>query len=333
MKLKLCSKPLSTLAGLVLVLGAAHARPTIEGMSQESGRSLLATISARISQYIPGKLALEEIDSISPAPMGQSLYLISARKGRLVALTDEQVMNVVLLSGYVRIVDGRKVDVLASVREKAGYEAPPARPATPSDRVVYHPSMAIPMSSGSRIVHVVCDPSSAECARFQNEILKVTPDIRAYIYPVSVAAPGGWKEHSVRDLMCWPASLQFAQWDLVLNASHPVEGMAPQGVPCRRSQMMDEMTARMISTRNPKPMPILTTQDGRSLSGAGSWPVRESALEPLVKICEDPTGAPASTSKCPQKRADSLRPLFILYGRLPLRVATQHHGLRHRVGS
>ncbi len=221
---------------LACCAASATSAPRFDGISTEQGQALLSTITSRISQYIAGKLAVEEIDSISPAPLGPGFYLVSARQGRLVALTDERVTNVILLGGYVAITDGKKVDVLAAVREKVGYVPP--RPATaaatPGTRVELQPAGAIPLFNGNRVVHVICDPNLPECRRFNNDVLKRARDVRAYIYPISLAAPGNWREHSVRDLLCWPQQLQFAQWDVVINGDSP-SAAGSAGQPCARS--------------------------------------------------------------------------------------------------
>lgn len=253
-------------------VAAASAAPRFDGMSTEQGQALLTTISSRISQYIAGKLAVEEIDAISPAPLGQGFYLVSAHQGRLVALIDERVSNVMLLSGYIAIEDGKKVDVLAAVRQKVGY-VPPRPPATtaPANRVELQPSGAIPMFNGNRVVHIVCDPNLPECRRFHNDVLKRARDVRAYIYPVSLAAPGSWREHGVRELLCWPLQLQFAQWDAVVNGDSKAAADAA-GQPCTRAHQIDDLTDRIRSSASPKPLPIIMLQDGRTFSGKDMTP-------------------------------------------------------------
>lgn len=177
-----------------LLVAPARAAPVIEGMSKEQGAALLERMTSRIHQFIPGKLAVEEIEFIGPAPLGNGFYVVSARQGRLVAITDERVNNIMLLGGYVNITDGKKIDVLAGVREKVGYVPPrPAASANPPNRVELHPAEAIPMYNGDRVVHVICDPNLAECRRFQNDVLKRTTNVRAYIYPVGLVEPGNWR--------------------------------------------------------------------------------------------------------------------------------------------
>ncbi|MBI2770333.1 MAG: hypothetical protein HYX47_11975 [Burkholderiales bacterium] len=258
---------------LACCAAAASSAPRFEGISTEHGEALLATITSRISQYIAGKLAVEEIDSISLAPLGPGFYLVSARQGRLVALTDERVTNVILLGGYVAITDGKKVDVLAAVREKVGYVPPKPAVAAASTgtRVELHAAGAIPLFNGNRVVHVICDPNLPECRRFNNDVLKRARDVRAYIYPISVAAPGNWREYSVRDLLCWPQQLQFAQWDAVINGDSP-SAAGSAGQPCARTQQIDDLTERIKSSPNPKALPILMLQDGRTFSGKGMTP-------------------------------------------------------------
>lgn len=250
-----------------LLGGPAAAAPVIEGMSSERGAALLERMSARIQQFIPGKLAVEEVDFVGPAPLGAGFYLVSARKGKLVALIDEPISNVILLAGYVSVADGRKHDVLATVRQKAGYAAAAAEPARRSS-VLMHPAEAIPYFNGARVVHVICDPNSVECTRFHNEVLKRTPDVRAYIYPVSMVAPGNWREHSVRELLCWPQQLQFAQYDAIVNGANPAAAGVP-GQPCLRDQAVDEMTARLRASGSVQSLPMITFPNGRSINGRG----------------------------------------------------------------
>lgn len=271
-------KLVSTLV-LACCVAAAGATPRFDGISAEHGQALLTTITSRISQYIAGKLAVEEIDSIAPAPLGPGFYLVSARQGRLVALTDESVTNVILLGGYVAIADGKKVDVLAAVREKAGYVAPraAAAPANASTRVDLEPAGAIPLFNGNRVVHVICDPNLPECRRFNNDVLKRARDVRAYIYPISLAEPGNWREYGVRELLCWPLQLQFAQWDAVVNGSSP-SSAGSAGQPCARTQQIDDLTDRIKSIPNPKALPILMLQDGRTFSGKGMTPAEFERL-------------------------------------------------------
>lgn len=266
-------KLISTLV-LACCAATGSAAPRFDGISAEQGQALLTTIASRISQYIAGKLAVEEIDSISPAPLGPGFYLVSARQGRLVALTDERVTNVILLGGYVAISDGKKVDVLAAVREKVGYVPPrPAATAaaTPGTRVELQPAGAIPLFNGNRVVHVICDPNLPECRRFNNDVLKRARDVRAYIYPISLAAPGNWREYGVRELLCWPLQLQFAQWDAVVNGDNP-SAAGSAGQPCNRAQQLDDLTDRIKNSANPKALPILMLQDGRTFSGKGMTP-------------------------------------------------------------
>lgn len=265
-------KKLALSLALAVCALAANAAPRFDGISAEHGQALLATMASRISQHIAGKLAVEEIDSISPAPLGPGFYLVSARQGRLVALTDERVTNVILLGGYVAIADGKKVDVLAAVREKVGYVPPrPVGAATSGTRVDLQPSGAIPLFNGNRVVHVICDPNLPECRRFNNDILKRARDVRAYIYPVSLSAPGNWREHSVRELLCWPQELQFAQWDAVVNGNSP-SAVGSAGQLCGRTQQVDDLTDRIKGSSNPKPLPIIMLQDGRTFSGKGMTP-------------------------------------------------------------
>jgi len=255
-----------------LLVAPARAAPVIEGMSKEQGAALLERMTSRIHQFIPGKLADEEIEFIGPAPLGNGFYVVSARQGRLVAITDERVNNIMLLGGYVNITDGKKIDVLAGVREKVGYVPPrPAASANPPNRVELHPAEAIPMYNGDRVVHVICDPNLAECRRFQNDVLKRTTNVRAYIYPVGLVEPGNWREHSVRELLCWPLQLQFPQWDAIVNGSTPAAAGAP-GQHCARNQQFDDLTERLKKSSNMKPLPIIMMPDGSTVSGAGMSP-------------------------------------------------------------
>lgn len=251
-------------ACISLNLGAA---PRLEGVSEAEAQALLTTIASRISQFVSGRLAVDEIDLIAPAPLGPGFYLVSARGGRLVAVTDAQATNIMWLNGYVNIVDGKRTDLVKSVREKVGYVSPQdggtARP-----RVDLHPGAAIPMFKGNRVVHVICDPNLPECVRFNNEVLKQASDLRAYIYAVSLVSPGNWREHSVRELMCWPLPLQFAQWDAIINGTSPAAAGVP-GQPCSKDQQIDELTGRLRAAANPKPLPIVTLPDGTTVSGLG----------------------------------------------------------------
>lgn len=254
---------------IALVTSAASsalAAPQLEGLSQEQGRVLMERIAVKIHQFIPGKLAVDEIEYITPAPLGQGFYLVSARKGRLVAMTDEAVTNVMLLQGYINVADGQKRDVLAAVRQKV---APAAAQGTGGTRrYMLHPSEAIPMYSGERVVHVVCDPNSQECARFTNDVLKRTPNVRAYIHAVSLLDPGNWREAGVRDALCWPEQARFAQWDRIVNAKSAA-ALTALGQPCTRDQYVDELTAAVRQGYGPAALPLITLPDGRTVAGAG----------------------------------------------------------------
>jgi hypothetical protein len=155
-------------AALTLAAAPAVAAPQREGLSPEEGRVLLERIAVKIQEFIPGKLNVDEIDYISPAPLGRGFYLVSARRGRLVAMTDEQVTNVMWLQGYINVADGNKRDVLAALRQKVA----PAAQATPGrTRFVMHPAEAFQLYCGDRVVLVVCDQNSRECSLFSNEVL------------------------------------------------------------------------------------------------------------------------------------------------------------------
>ncbi len=254
-------------AALTLAAAPAVAAPQLEGLSPEEGRVLLERIAVKIQEFIPGKLNVDEIDYISPAPLGRGFYLVSARRGRLVAMTDEQVTNVMWLQGYINVADGNKRDVLAALRQKVA----PAAQATPGrTRFVMHPAEAIPLYGGERVVHVVCDPNSRECARFSNEVLKRTPNIRAYIHPVTLLSPGNWRDSGVRDLLCWPEASRFAQWDRIVNSASAagVPGLA--GQPCTRDGYVDELTSSIRQGGYaPSELPIVTLPNGRSMRAKG----------------------------------------------------------------
>lgn len=252
---------------LALSAGPAAAAPQFEGMAPEEGRLLLERIAVKIQEFIPGKLSVDEIDYISPAPLGRGFYLISARRGRLVAMTDEQVTNVMWLQGYINVADGVKRDVLAAVRQKV---APTAQGTPGRTRFLMHPAEAIPMYSGDRVVHVICDPNSRECARFTNDVLKRTPNIRAYIHPVTLLTPGNWRDSGVRDLLCWPEASRFAQWDRIVNAQSAAGLPGLAGQPCSRDQYVDELTSSIRQGGYPpSELPIVSLPNGKTVPAKG----------------------------------------------------------------
>jgi hypothetical protein len=262
------AKPLAAavIAAFTIAATPAAAAPIVEGMSAEDGRLLLDRIAVKIQEFIPGKLNVEEIDYIAPAPLGRGFYIVSARRGRLVAMTDEQVTNVMWLQGYINVADGTKKDVLAAVRQKvAPVQGTPGR-----TRFMMHPAEAIPLYSGDRVVHVLCDPNSKECARFTNDVLKRTPNIRAYIHPVMLLAPGNWRDYGVRDLLCWPEASRFAQWDRIVNAASPSKLPELGGQPCTRDQYVDELTSSIRQGGYPpSELPIVTFPNGKTIRGKG----------------------------------------------------------------
>ena len=257
----------AALVAFTLAAAPAAAAPQLEGISPEEGRILLERIAGKIQEFIPGKLNVDEIDYISPAPLGRGFYLISARRGRLVAMTDENVTNVMWLQGYINVSDGNKRDVLAAVRQKVA----PSGQVTPGrTRFMMHPAEAIPMYSGERVVHVVCDPNSKECARFTNDVLKRTPNIRAYIHPVTLLSPGNWRDSGVRDLLCWPEASRFAQWDRIVNAQSAAGLPGLAGQPCTRDQYVDELTSSIRQGGYaPSELPIVSFPNGQTMRAKG----------------------------------------------------------------
>lgn len=258
------------LASCILAMGQfAVAAPRVEGMSQAQARALMTKIAQRLEQDGRAPLTLEDIDFIGPAPVGRGLFIVSARGGSAIVMIDEEVRHVMLLSQYVILGDGQRQNALAHLRTSgttpprtglpadAGIGAAPARSRDVADLDANH---AIPVGTGSKVVHVLCDPNMDTCRKFSNDVLKKTRSVTAFIYPVSLADPGNLKDVGVRDLLCWPRGARWEQWDAVINGQASPAVMSGG---CAQDAVVDQRSADVKQMGGKTP--ILVMPNGVSL--------------------------------------------------------------------